>query len=127
MGDGESELSVIRKKYPYLDLRNVAGNCDYASMLSQYLIVDVDGARIFCAHGHKYFVKSGTETIRSIARDNDCNVVLFGHTHIRYETYEDGIYLLNPGSCAVPRDGKSPSYGYVDVTKQGIVTNIVSL
>lgn len=127
LGDGEGEIDMIRRKYPHLDIRNVAGNCDYASMLPDRLIVGAGGARIFCAHGHRYFVKGGTETIRSVARDNGCNIVLFGHTHERYQSYEDGIYIMNPGSCACPRDGKPPAYGYIDITDKGIITNIVDL
>ena len=127
LGDGEDEVDPLRLKYPHLDIRCVSGNCDYMSSSPDFFIIDVKGARIFCTHGHRYFVKGGTETLRSIARDNKCNVVLFGHTHERYQSYEDGIYIMNPGSCSCPRDGKSPSYGFVDVTDKGIITNIVEL
>lgn len=127
LGDGEAETDRICEKYPHIDLRRVAGNCDYASRLPQHMIVDVDGARIFCAHGHRLFVKGGTETIRSIARDNDCNIILFGHTHERYLSYEDGLYVMNPGSCAMPRDGKRPSFGVVEITPKGILTNIADV
>lgn len=127
LGDGERETDTVRLKYPHLDIRNVCGNCDYASMLPDKMIVDTGGARIFCTHGHRYFVKSGTELIRSLARDNSCNIILFGHTHERYQSYEDGIYIMNPGSCSCPRDFKDPSYGYIDITDKGIMTNIVDL
>ena len=32
LGDGERELDMMRLKYPDLDIRHVAGNCDYHSM-----------------------------------------------------------------------------------------------
>ena len=115
LGDGERDSDRICLKYPHIDFRRVAGNCDYASMLPDSLVVDVDGARIFCAHGHRHFVKGGTETIRSVARDNDCNIVLFGHTHERYSATEDGMYVMNPGSCASPRDGQPPSFGSIEI------------
>ena len=127
LGDGERETDMLCEKYPHIDLRRVAGNCDYASMLPQYLIIDTDSARIFCAHGHRLFVKGGTETIRSVARDNGCNVILFGHTHERYLSYEDGIYVMNPGSCAMPRDGKVPSFGVIEIREDGILTNIADV
>lgn len=127
LGDGENETDRLRMKYPHLDIRSVAGNCDYASLLPDYMVVSANGTRIFCAHGHRCYVKSGLELIRSLARDNRCKVVLFGHTHERYLSYEDGIYIMNPGSCSCPRDGRSPSFGSIDITPKGILTNIADL
>ncbi len=128
LGDGEFDTDRIIEKYPHIDLRRVAGNCDLASRLPRHLIIDVEGARIFCAHGHDLFVKASTDTIRSVARDNDCNVVLFGHTHARYLAKEDGIYIMNPGSCAMPRDGLRPSFGTVEIMNDGsILTNIANV
>ena len=127
LGDGERDSDRIMLKYPHIDFRRVAGNCDYASMLPDNLIVDVEGARIFCSHGHRLFVKGGTETIRSVARDNDCNIVLYGHTHERYSATEDGIFVMNPGSCAMPRDGKRPSFGVIEIREDGLLTNIADV
>ena len=127
LGDGERELDLLRPKYPSLDIRHCSGNCDYASMSPNYDIIIAGDVKVFYTHGHLYGVKHGTETLRSLARDRGCSVVLFGHTHCRYQQYEDGIYLLNPGSCSCPRDFTKPSYGYVDITPSGIITNIVEL
>ncbi|MGN0665664.1 MAG: metallophosphoesterase family protein [Huintestinicola sp.] len=127
LGDGEKELGMIRSEYPGLDIRHVMGNCDWNSGSPIMTVIEVEGVKILCSHGHRYNVNYGTELIRSVARDNDCRVVLFGHTHCRLQSYEDGIYIMNPGSCSSPRDGKTPSFGYVDITPAGIITNIVEL
>ncbi len=127
LGDGERELDDIRCKYPSLDIRHVAGNCDYASMSPRFDIITAGNVKILITHGHAYNVKYGTETLRSVARDFGCSVALFGHTHCRFESYEDGIYLMNPGSCHCPRDFKKPSFGVVEITPKGIVTNITDL
>ena len=38
--------------------------------------------------------------------------------------YDDGLYILNPGSC----HGYGATYAYIDITSKGdIVTNIVRL
>ena len=50
-------------------------------------------------------------------------VALYGHTHNALEDYDDGLYLLNPGSL----NSWEATYGTVDITPQGIVTNIVKL
>jgi putative phosphoesterase len=125
LGDGEREFTEIRKQYENLDFRFVKGNNDYSSNAPISLIIDTDKARVFLTHGNRYGVYSGLQTLFLTAKENDCNVALFGHTHISLEDFEDGIYFLNPGSCALPRGGKGPSYGYVDITKAGIVTGIV--
>lgn len=127
LGDGERELEQIRSEYPTLDIRHCAGNCDYASMSPNVDIIFAKDTKILITHGHLHGVKYGTETLRSLARDHGCKAVLFGHTHCRFQGYEDGIYLLNPGSCSCPRDFNRPSYGYIDITPQGIATNIVDL
>lgn len=127
LGDGERELDMMRLKYPDLDIRHVAGNCDYHSMSPNIEIIFAGDIKVLCTHGHLYGVIYGTEMLRSIARDNGCKAVLFGHTHCRYESYEDGIYLLNPGSCSCPRDYEDPSFGWIDITPSGIITNIANV
>ena len=124
LGDGEREVAEIKLQYGNLDFRSVRGNCDWSQESPQYIIVEAGGKRIFCAHGHRYMVKSGTEILRSIARDNNCCAVLFGHTHERYIACEDGMDIMNPGSCSCPRDGNKPSYGIIDINDAGLFMNI---
>ena len=40
------------------------------------------------------------------------------HTHNALEDYDDGLYIVNPGSC----HGYGASYAYIDVSEKGIVT-----
>ena len=127
LGDGEREMTLMKEKYPHLDIRCVRGNCDWNSSLPPMLVIDTEKARIFCTHGHRCYVKQGTELLLSTVRENGCNIALFGHTHQRYASYEDGIYIMNPGSCSQPRDFKKPSYGFIAITEAGIVTNIVEV
>lgn len=127
LGDGEKELEMIRRLYPRFDIRSVAGNCDYGSLSPDMDIIEAGDVKVLITHGHNHAVKYGTERLLAAAKSNGCRAVLFGHTHCRFQSYEDGIYLLNPGSCASPRDSLKPSYGFVDITPHGIITNIVDL
>ena len=127
LGDGQREIEEIKLKYPNLDIRNVAGNCDYNAPYPIVAVVDTEFGSILCTHGHRYGVQGGIEVLKSIALDNDCKVALFGHTHVRYNSYSDNLYIMNPGSCSCPRDGNKPSFGCVDLTNAGIVTNIVDV
>ena len=81
------------------------------------------GVKIFYTHGHYYGVKSGLYTFACAARERGAQVALYGHTHNALEDYDDGLYLLNPGSL----NSWEATYGTVDITPQGIVTNIVKL
>ncbi|MCM1024181.1 MAG: metallophosphoesterase [Prevotella sp.] len=133
LGDGEREVAEIRIKHPNINLISVRGNCDWGMESPDYAVAEcgiaADGepVKIFCTHGHRYYVKDGTETLRSIARDKGCRAALFGHTHERYIACEDGIDVMNPGSCSCPRDGMKPSYGYIDVTENGVFMNIIEV
>ena len=58
------------------------------------------------------------------AREEKANILLFGHTHQAMTDYDDGLYIMNPGSCS----GYYATYGVIDITPKGdIVTNIVRL
>ena len=50
-------------------------------------------------------------------------MLLYGHTHNAFTDYEEGLYMMNPGSL----NGWQATYGTLDITPQGIVTNIVKL
>lgn len=128
LGDGEQELEMIKRFYPRLDIRSVAGNCDHGSLSQDFDVIRVkDDVKVLITHGHKYDLRDGTKKLIEAAHLYGCKAVLFGHTHCRYQGYEDGVYLLNPGSCSSPRDFSKPSFGYIDITPYGIVTNIVDL
>ena len=72
-------------------------------------------------------VKSSVEPLKKIAREKGANILLYGHTHARFNEYDNGLYTMNPGSVSCPRDGNRPSFGIIDIAKNGIVTNIVDL
>lgn len=133
LGDGEREVAAVRTKYPDINLISVCGNCDWGRESPAYAIAECGTSalcgevKIFCTHGHRYYVKDGTETLRSVARNNGCCAALFGHTHERYIACEDGIDVMNPGSCYCPRDGMKPSYGFIDVTDAGVFMNIIDV
>lgn len=127
LGDGEEEVNTLREIYPDLDIRHVAGNCDFSSRSEQETVITAGKYRIYAAHGHNLWVKNSLEPLKQQARLYKAKIALFGHTHSSYQSYEDGLYIMNPGSLSCPRDGKRPSYGFIDITDSGIVTNIVNL
>ena len=129
LGDGELELDrfVIARPVIAPKIIHVAGNCDYDSLSPDFFVLPAIEHRIFAAHGHKYSVSASLDKIKAAARENDCDIILFGHTHERFMTYEDGLYIMNPGSAASPRDGKRPSFGNIDVSEYGVLMNIADV
>lgn len=122
LGDGLREVEDAADRYPNRRFILVPGNCDWSSRLPATRVELLGGKRFFITHGHKYGVKYDLYSLQLAAKERQADVVLFGHTHTPYETYEDGMYFLNPGSL-----GYGESYGYVDITPAGILTGTARL
>lgn len=123
LGDGEQEVSRVKPHFPEKMFLQVRGNCDWASTLPVTGEYTVDGVKIFYTHGHGYGVKSGLYNAVCAAREQKAQVLLFGHTHRALTDYDDGLHIMNPGSLS----GWMGSYGTLDITPQGIVTNIIRM
>ena len=126
LGDGEDELDDLRAAYPDITFYAVKGNCDLVSDKKTVEIIDIAGHRIYATHGHAHYVKMGDGRLRKAARAAGADIALYGHTHVPLCDYEDGLYVMNPGSVTRPAYG-SATYGYIDITSAGVVTAIVKL
>ncbi len=132
LGDGERELYQLFNYYPWTEQKFhcLKGNCDYGQdvRIFRTLVLDLPyGHKIFAAHGDYFQVKFSTARIAHEARQNQADIVLYGHTHVSDCRYEDGLYIINPGSLSIPRDGKQPSYVLLDVSEKGVLPNLVFL
>ena len=133
LGDGEKDMLKLFQAEPELEEKFLLaqGNCDsgrlFPQMQPEITYTLPFGHRLFAAHGHAYHVGFGTEYMAFEAKNRNADIVLYGHTHVRDERYEDGIYILNPGSMGIPRDGKKQSYGVISVTERGVLTNIMDI
>ncbi len=123
LGDGADEAQEMKESFPEKMFLIVRGNCDWGSSLPVYGEVTALGKKIFFSHGYTYNVKYGLWEAISAARAQKADVLLFGHTHIALTDYQDGLYIMNPGSLS----GSTGTYGTVDITPAGIVTNIVKI
>ena len=114
--------------YEYTDKRFyiVSGNCDIFSSFPYTTVAEVGGVKIFITHGHTLGVKGGTGALSIAARQADCRIALYGHTHVSNIKYEDGLYIVNPGSCARSRDGAN-SYAVIDIRENGILPSIIRI
>lgn len=116
LGDGTYEMDEVKEIF--MDKKMfiiVRGNCDFIDTVPLCDIRSVSDAKIYASHGATENVKLSFVGIKKAARENNCNIALFGHTHQKYYGYEDGLHLFNPGSI------KEGVYGVIDITDNGIM------
>lgn len=127
----------------------VKGNHDPGTKLPLDQILEVEGHRIWCVHGDVFETET-VEEVMAMKNDPDmdimqlcmetlyknivkhairkaCDVVFFGHTHIRIFEIRDGITIVNPGSLLFGMDGNDKSYAVVDIKKESISVEFFDL
>lgn len=126
LGDGIHEIDILKSKYPEKSIFCVAGNCDKTTAPTS-AVIELFNTRIYMTHGHLY---DATETIDKIvenAKKEKAMIALFGHTHKRFSEMINGIYVLNPGSASIPKDGLPTSCAFIDITIYGISCMLIDL
>ena len=112
LGDKVDDADFIAAQFPHKAFLNVAGNCDYAPTVDDSKLVELEGVRVFMAHGHRHGVKLGLEAFANSVYCSGAKLGLFGHTHRSLHHDIGGITLLNPGSCG---SGGRPTYGQIEI------------
>lgn len=83
----------------------VLGNCDASILYGTVPIlreVEAAGFRIGMAHG---WGPRGHVAAAVAAEFQNVDLICYGHTHIRDWGFRDNVWMLNPGSFSLPRDG----------------------
>ena len=95
----------------------VAGNTDYIPELKDRMILMFGEHRIYVVHGHREGVSMGLSTLRYNALQNECDIALYGHTHVPYlDENPDDVTILNPGSISLPRqDDHKKTYAIIEI------------
>ncbi|MDD8048666.1 MAG: metallophosphoesterase [Thomasclavelia sp.] len=99
---------------------NVRGNND-GHQIPIELNLEIDHLNFYVTHGHLYDVDFTLDNLLDYAKDNNKDVVLFGHTH--RPTYEiiDDIIFINPGSLSFPRGKyRKPTYAIFDTQSKNV-------
>lgn len=102
LGDHYDDGEVLAEEFSDIRFYQVPGNCDryrYDLNVPETLVENIGGARFFMTHGHRHGVKLGLSKLISDARSVGAQAVLFGHTHQDLCRQEDGMWVVNPGSC----------------------------
>ncbi len=102
LGDYYEDGTAIAEEFPEIRFYQVPGNCDRyrcPAFAPETLVETVCGVKLFMTHGHIHRVKTGLGALLRDAKSTGAQAVLFGHTHQAYCAQEDGMWVLNPGSC----------------------------
>lgn len=93
----------------------VRGNCDTEvdgmvlefPIMSDYSTVLYNGRRLFLTHGHVY-------NPNNLPKLSEGDALIFGHTHIPLAEKIGQIYVINPGSISLPKEGNPNTYGILE-------------
>ena len=111
LGDHDRDAERLSKRYPEIPLWSVSGNCDYGAG-PERIVQTLEGVRIYATHGHTLRVKYGLLRAELAAREEEANLLLFGHTHRPLCDWHNGLWMLNPGTCS----GMGPiTYGVIEL------------
>lgn len=123
-GDCTRDAEDLKYIYPGIPVYYVCGNNDIFSNAPSSLNVTVGGLKIYITHGHEQRVKyeSSYTTLRNTAMQHNPDLVVFGHTHIPYTSYDGGFILLNPGSVLF-----SKTYAVAEIENGKINTKIIKI
>ena len=127
LGDGARHIDALAAAYPDKAFVSVRGNCDtfLDGVGETETVLEIASHRIFLCHGHTRDVKYTLLRLLYAAKEKNCDIALYGHTHIAKEEYdaENGIYLLNPGSIGAPRDGRY-TFGILSLDAKNVLFSI---
>ncbi len=115
LGDGISDFCSVMVRYPALKSYIAYGNCDSMGNGAPKTTA-ILGHNIFYVHGDVFSVKEGINLLAKTAEKKQCDIVLFGHTHIPFYEVVDGITFFNPGALIRNCNGET-SYGLMEITE----------
>ena len=101
--------------------RAVRGNCDnWDVSLPDKDIVECEGFRIGLIHGHSGKGKSTADRAYHAFQDTPVDLIVFGHSHMPYMEWQEGILLFNPGSPTDKRRELRYSMGLLEIQQRQV-------
>lgn len=88
----------------------IKGNCEaevdsmvLSFKINDYLDMNINDLKCHLEHGHHLDLYNG-----------DCDIILYGHTHIPDNSTKNNIRYFNPGSITIPKNNTKRSYAIWD-------------
>ncbi len=119
-GDGDNDFSALPKDI-YDKTKIVAGNCDYTHYPKE-IMFKAEGHKILLCHGDRFHVKSGLTSLYYYAKENSCDIVIYGHTHANKILKFDDILFINPGN--LQKYSTEKTFCYLVINDKCVVATI---
>ena len=96
----------------------VRGNCEaevdqmvlsFPCMADSAAVIDDGGRELLCTHGH-VFGAGMHNSVDRVPALPEGSALLYGHTHVKVNAESEGhpgLWLFNPGSVSIPKDGSN--------------------
>lgn len=98
--EGTDDELYMRAEAP---VQIVAGNNDYCYDYEDDKIFNIGKYRVLLTHGHRYHIYRNILPLYYLAKQNNVDIVMFGHIHIPVIETDGSVTLINPGSLTYPR------------------------
>jgi putative phosphoesterase len=115
-GGGEAYIEAMAP----CPVEMVAGNNDFYNGLPKDKMIHIGKYTIMLTHGHRYGVSYNTSDILETGKKNQADIIMFGHTHVPLIDLSHEVWLINPGSLALPRQyGRVPTFIIMEMDTKG--------
>ena len=97
----------------------VAGNMDQEAVRKKYPekeILEIAGCRIGIMHGWGSPLNL-VELLKNAFKEDNPDIIIFGHSHRPMNEFIDGVLFFNPGS-ATDFTAEYNSYGIIEISKE---------
>ena len=121
LGDTSGDGARIKKEFGNKVIL-VNGNCDPVNLGENEVVLNIEGVKILATHGHLYSAKTTLTKLYMRGNEENCQIVLYGHTHRAREDEIDGVTLINPGNLS--RYSQN-SYCYLVISGNKFTSKIV--
>lgn len=100
----------------------IKGNNDFWYDLPDNIIAHFGSFSVYMTHSHRLYGYgvSRKHALAKLAKDNGCNMIWYGHTHVYDDTSSSGVRILNPGSLYYNRDYSDPCYMVIEINENNV-------
>lgn len=116
-------LPYIKKNYRFVGVYGNNDKDDTKSKVKEKEIVTLNNYKIGIYHGHGKN-KNTLENVYEIFKDDNLDIIIFGHSHKPFLTTKDKTLIINPGSPTSKRKEKYYSYIILDLDNSKIDVSI---
>ncbi len=94
----------------------VRGNCDWwVDDLPDKVIKDIGSLKVGLTHGHSGTGRNTSDVAYNTFKKDNVDIIIFGHSHIPYKSFNNGVLMFNPGSTTERRGQPHFSLGMMVV------------